>query len=93
MANRAFLQPTTVREPAQGDFRYLPVVRLYEAPTAAALEVLLSGQFLINQQSITEYWVIEDIKYAVVVTQEIDGMNPPELLYSALVWATKVEII
>jgi hypothetical protein len=93
MANRAFLQPTTVREPSQGDFTYLPVVKLYEATTAAALEDLMSVDFGINQQSITEYWVVEEIKYEVVVTAMKSGMTPAELLYSALVWATKVEII
>lgn len=89
--DRAYLKPRSVDVPPQGDFVFPPVVKLFEADTAAGLQALLDVDFGIEQQSITEFWVIESIQYAVVVTAMWSGMTPPVLLYSALVWATKVE--
>lgn len=89
--DRAYLKPRSVDVPPQGDFAYPPVVKLFEADTAAGLEAMMDADFGIQRQSITEYWVIESIQYAVVVTAMWSGMVPPKLLYSALVWATKVE--
>jgi hypothetical protein len=89
--DRAYLKPRSVDVPPQGDFVFPPVVKIFESDTAAGLEALLDADFGIEQQSITEFWVIESIQYAVVVTAMWAGMTPPVLLYSALVWATKVE--
>jgi hypothetical protein len=89
--DRAYLKPRSVDVPPQGDFVFPPVVKIFEAGTAAGLQALLDADFGIEQQSLTEFWVVESIQYAVVVTAMTSGMTPAELLYSALVWATKVE--
>jgi hypothetical protein len=88
MVDRAFLRPRSVAEPPQGDFRYLPEVRIYTDTTAAGLQAQLDIEFDVSAASVQELWVIESIQYAVVVTQP--GPNP-DMEYSALVWATKVE--
>ena len=88
--DRAYLKPRSVDVPPQGDFVFPPVVKIFESDTAAGLEALLDADFSIQQQSITEFWVIESIQYAVTVIRPEVGMNPAVVRYSALVWATKV---
>ena len=89
--DRAYLKPRSVDVPPQGDFVYPPVVKIYEADSAAGLEALLSADFGIQQQSITEFWVIESIQYATTVLAQELGMQVAVVKYSALVHATKVE--
>ena len=89
--DRAYLKPRSVDVPPQGDFTFPPVVRLFEADSALGLELLLAADFSVQQTSITEFWVIEAIQYATTVIRQESGMHPAVVLYSALVWATKVE--
>lgn len=90
MADRGFLRPRSVIEPPQGDFIYLPVVKLYESDTSAGLEALLNIGAGFQSADTDWYWVIEDIEYQVAVVRPEIGMNPAVLSYSALVWATQV---
>ena len=89
--DRAFLQPRSVAAPPQGDFTFPPVVKIYEADSAAGLELLMDGDFSIQAASIAEFWVIESVQYATTVVKPEVGMNPAVVLYSALVWATQVK--
>jgi len=89
--DRAYLKPRSVDVPPQGDFVYPPVVKLFESDTSAGLQALLNADFGIDQQDLTAFWVIESVQYAVAVTKMAQGNNSAELLYSALVWATRVE--
>ena len=86
MVDRAFLKPTSVNIPPQGDFSFLPVVKAFEADSIAALNALLDVDFGVQAQSTTEYWVVEDVKYQVFLTPP----PMPAVKYSALVHATKV---
>jgi hypothetical protein len=90
MANRGFLRPVSVQEPPQGDFKYLPVVIIKEAATAAELEVLLNLGSVVQSEETDWFWVIERIDYEVAVLQPMIGGNPAILSYSALVHATQV---
>ena len=90
MVDRAFLKPRSVDAPPQGDHTFIPKVVVLEADSAAGLSALLSADFATNAASSTAYWVIESVKYQVVVTQPAVGMQPAELRYSALVHATQV---
>jgi hypothetical protein len=89
--DRAYLKPRSVDVPPQGDFVFPPVVKIFESDTAAGLEALMDADFGIQQESITEFWVIESIQYSVSVIKLETGANDHMALYSALVWATKVE--
>lgn len=90
MANRGFLRPRSVDDPAQGDFLYLPVFFIREADTAAELETLLNLNAGIQSQDPDWYWVIEDVEYQTTVLDQEQGMQPAVLKYSALIWATQV---
>jgi hypothetical protein len=90
MVSRVFLKPRSVQEPYQGDFQYVPIVKIYEAATAAALEDMMSVNFTVESQDTTQYLVIESIQYSTVVVQTMLGGNPPILRYSALLHATQV---
>ena len=90
MADRGFLRPRSVDDPAQGDFLYLPRVFTYEADTAAALADEMNIGAGIQSQDTDWYWVIEDIEYQTTVLSQELGMQPAVLKYSALVWATQV---
>jgi hypothetical protein len=90
MADRAFLKPRSVSEPPQGDFRYLPEYRLYEAPTAALLQEALNLQVSVDTQDILNYWVVEEIQYQVAVLKHALGADSAEMSYSAVVRATQV---
>ena len=91
MVDRAWLRPVSVREPPQGDFSYLPIVRAFEDTTLAGLNSQLDASFGVQSQSVQELWVLEEIEYQVSVTKPAIGGMPAELHYSALIWATKVE--
>lgn len=88
---RAYLKPRSVERPPQGDFSYLPVVKLHEADTAAGLEALMDTEFGVNSLATTELWVIESIEYQVAVLKPAVGMNPAQLSYSALIHATRAK--
>jgi hypothetical protein len=90
MANRAFLKPRSVQEPYEGAFSYLPVVRTYEADSAAGLEALMSAGVQVESQDTTAYWVVESVQYSTAVVQTMLGGNPPIVRYSALLHATKI---
>ena len=81
----------SVREPPQGDFTFLPVVKAFEDTTLAGLNSQLDASFGVQSQSVQELWVLEEIEYQVSVTKTAVGGNPAELHYSALIWATKVQ--
>lgn len=86
---RAFLKPASMEHAApQGDFQYLPVIRLYEASTAAQLEADMNAQFGGQSADDTAYFVIESIQYQVAVTRLHN--NQPDVRYSALVHATSM---
>ena len=91
MVDRAWLRPMSVREPPQGDFSFLPVVKAFEDTTLAGLNSQLDADFGVRSQSLNELWVLEEIEYQVSVTKTAVGGNPAELHYSALIWATKVQ--
>ena len=91
MVDRAWLRPRSVAEPPQGDFAYLPFVKGFEDTTLAGLNAQLAADFPIRAQSVQELWVIEQIEYQVVVLQHALGGMPAERLYSAMIWATKVQ--
>ena len=91
MVDRAWLRPMSVREPPQGDFTFLPVVKAFEDTTLAGLNSQLDADFGVRSQSLNELWVLEEIEYQVSVTKSAVGGLPAELHYSALIWATKVE--
>ena len=91
MVDRAWLRPMSVREPPQGDFTFLPVVKAFEDTTLAGLNSQLDADFGVRSQSLNELWVLEEIEYQVSVTKTAVGGNPAELHYSALIWATKVQ--
>jgi hypothetical protein len=90
MTDRAFLRPRSVIEPPQGDFRYLPEYRLYEAPTAALLQDALNLEAGVDQQDLLNFWVVEEIQYQVAVLKQEIGMTPAVMSYSAVVRATQV---
>jgi hypothetical protein len=90
MVSRVFLKPRSVQEPYEGDFQYLPIVKIYEADTAAALEAQMSLDFGIESESLTQYTVVESIQYSVAVIKMETGANDHMALYSALVHATQV---
>jgi hypothetical protein len=71
--------------PVQGDFEYTPLVILFEDSTMDGLQVQMNVSAQIQGQDIDDFFIIEEIEYQVVVTKQIDGMNPPELIYSAMV--------
>ena len=87
--SRAFLKPRSVDIPPQGDYEYLPIIRLVESDSAAGLEALLSTGFGVDSQSVYELYVVESVEYSTTVVKFAVGMNPGEVLYSALVWATQ----
>lgn len=89
--SRAFLKPRSVDIPPQGDYQYLPIIRLVEADSASGLEALLSTGFGIDSQSVDELYVVESIQYSTTVAKAAQGNNPAIVLYSALVWATQAK--
>jgi hypothetical protein len=88
-----FLRPTSVVQPYGGDFDYLPQVFLYEDTTIAGLEAQLSDRATIQAVDPDNYWVVESVEYQVVVTKHALGMDPAEMNYSAMVYATQVIIL
>lgn len=87
---RAFLRPVTVEPPPQGDFEYIPEVYGYEGDTMAELIDAMNGGVGTQSTDLENYFVVEDIQYQVAVTKPAVGNNSAELLYSAMVWATRV---
>jgi hypothetical protein len=87
--SRVFLKPRSVELPSQGDYEFVPLVRVYEADSAANLESQLNAEFGVQSTSTTEFYVIEDIEYQV----RYKPAPMAEWRYSALVWATKVRIV
>ena len=89
--SRSFLQPRSVTKPSQGDFQYTPIVEIFEADSAAGLQALLVADVGAQSVDNENFWVIESIEYQVAVPKPAIGMNPAEMKYSALVWATQVK--
>lgn len=92
MANR-FLQPRSVSLPSQGAYQFVPTFFVREADSAAALEALLNVESGVQATDPDNYWVIEEIEYQVTVTKLASGNKPAQMKYSAMIWATRVEII
>lgn len=89
MVDRAFLRPRSVIEPPQGDYQYFPIVRFYEDTTRAGLQAQMNVTFSVDAQSLSEFWVIEQVEFDVEVTKPAVGGNPAELIWTAMVWATQ----
>ena len=81
--SRSFLRPKSVDEPPQGDFEYIPIIQGFEDTTLAGLNAQLSLDRQARAQSVTSYYVIEEIEYQVVYT-------PMNTLYSCMIWATEI---
>ena len=89
MVDRAFLKPRSVELPSQGDFQFTPIIRVFDEATPAALQAAMTADFGVQQQSTTDYYVIEEIDYQVYNT-----LSPmAETRYSAMVWGTEIKIV
>ena len=86
-----FLHPMSVRLPSQGGYKFEPAFRVYEDTTAAGLQAQLSGQANIDAQDPSNLWVVEEIEFQ--TTFAPTPMDQDRVLYSCMVWLTKVIIL
>ena len=86
-----YLHPTSVKLPSQGAFQFWPEIKVFDEPTAQDLENAMNAGAAIQGQDPDNYYVVESVEYQVVVTRT--HPSTPVVRYTALVHATRVEII
>jgi hypothetical protein len=84
-----FLKPRSVDLPAQGAFVYRPIIRVFDEASPQDLEDAMNAKLAQIEVDETKYVVIESVEYQVYQTPP----PMPSVKYSALVWATEVEIV
>ncbi len=89
MARTQFLKPRSVELPAQGDFSFTPVILVFDEATPQLLEAAMNVSVTAQGQDTTQWAVIEEIEYQVYTTVAPMPVNR----FTAMVWATQVDII
>lgn len=89
MARTQFLKPRSVELPSQGDFTFTPLILVFDEATPQLLQAAMNLGALAQGQDVTQWAVIEEIEYQVYTTPNPQSANR----FTAMVWATQVDII